>query len=164
MLTNQEILDEFHEYLLKGNVQKAYRSIFDVLGILKTNLSKNPNNSITGNMYHGYLDMTYFPIFTEILKKHLLKVAVVFNYMEFRFEIWLSANNKKVQKKYWDIFKEKKWNKYSLMESILNEDSIIEYPVQTKYDFNDTKNLVKDIEIKVSGFINDIENYLITLK
>ncbi len=160
MKTNQEMMDDFHECLLEGDIQKAYRIIFDVLGKVKVNLSTNNKISIPNSIYHGYLDMTYFPVFTDVLKKHLLKIAIVFNYDKFRFEIWLSANNKKIQKKYWEILKDKKWNKYKIMESIVNEDSIIEYPIKITTNYNEIDRLVNAIEKQSIDFIANIEEFL----
>ena len=160
MKTNQEIMDNFHECLLEGNIQKAYRLVFDILSKVKTNLSKNNKMNIPNNIYHGYLDMTYFPVFTDVLKKHLLKIAIVFNYDKFSFEIWLSANNKKTQNKYWEIIKEKKWKKYKIMESIVNEDSIIEYPIKITDSYNEINKLVNTIEKQSIDFIANIEVFL----
>ncbi|HOH08780.1 MAG TPA: hypothetical protein PLF89_14745 [bacterium] len=47
-------------------------------------------------MYQGYLDMTYFEFFPDKLKKCDLKLAIVFNYQAFRFEVWLAARNRQV--------------------------------------------------------------------
>ena len=38
--------------------------------------------------------MTYFALFPDALKKHNLKLATVFNYQTFRFEVWLAARNR----------------------------------------------------------------------
>lgn len=163
MKTNQEMMDNFHECLLEGNIQKAYRIVFDILSKVKTKLSSNNKINIPNNIYHGYLDMTYFPVFSDVLKQHSLKIAIVFNYEKFSFEIWLSANNKKIQKKYWEIIKEKKWKKYRLMESIVNEDSIIEYPIKTTVNYNEINKLVNIIEKQSIDFIVSIEEFLNTL-
>lgn len=87
----------------------------------------------------------------------------MFNYEKFSFEIWLSANNKKIQKKYWEIIEEKKWKKYRLMESIVNEDSIIEYPIKTTVNYNEINKLVNIIEKQSIDFIVSIEEFLNTL-
>ena len=104
--------------------------------------------------------MTYFPIFPKSLKKVGLKIALVFNYVEFRFEVWLSANNKKVQKEYWENIKEKKWDKYKIVDTIQGFDSIIEKYIDEEIDLDNQRELTEEIEKELVIFIKDIEGNL----
>ena len=113
-----------------------------------------------GNIYHGYMDMTYFPLSPKSLKSSKLKIAVVFNYDQFRFEAWLAAQNKHIQTKYWKLFKESDWNKYRMPAATKGFDSIIEYTFVDNPDFNNLDNLTKQIEKRTLNFICDIEYFL----
>jgi len=53
---------------------------------------RHGERSVSG-LYQGYLDMTYFAFFPVKLKKRDLKLAIVFNYQAFRFEVWLATQS-----------------------------------------------------------------------
>ena len=127
---------------------------------LRTHFSKNFPDFAPGNIYHGYMDMTYFPISPKSLKSRKLKIAVVFNYDEFRFEAWLAGYNKQVQKKYWNLLKESNRNKYRIPAATKGVDSIMEYTLVDTPDFSDLDGLTKQIEQGTLNFINDIELFL----
>ena len=99
-----EYVSEYRKQLEKGDVRKAYRGLMKYIMDLRTHFSKRYPNFTPGNIYHGYMDMTYFPISPESLKSRKLKIAVVFNYDQFRFEVWLAGYNKQIQQKYWILF------------------------------------------------------------
>ncbi len=82
-------LNEFKDQILKGDIVVTYRGLMEYFGYLKSHFRNNhPGYDVNGNTYFGYLDMTYFPIFTERLKERGLKIALVFVYETFRFEVW----------------------------------------------------------------------------
>jgi len=161
MPTDQYYINELHKQLNQGNIQKGYKILLDYILSLKNHFQdKYPEYSIPNSIYHGYLDMTYFPIFPNRLKAVGLKIAVVFNYIEFRFEVWLSANNKKVQKEYWKIIKAMKWDKYKIVDTVQGYDSIIEKYIDKEIDLDNQRTLTEAIEKEVIGFIKDIEENL----
>lgn len=115
--------------------------------------------SVSG-IYYGYMDMTYFSIVPESLKRRKLKIAIVFLHDTFRFEVWLAGSNKNVQNKYWKLFLKSNWNKYHIPSTIKGFDSIMEYILVENPDFSDLDNLTKQIETDTLKFINDVENFL----
>ena len=68
--------------------------------------NKYPDYSVSGNIYYGYMDMTYFSFFPDSLKKRKLKAGIVFLHDSCKFEVWLFGYNKKIQAKYWELLKE----------------------------------------------------------
>jgi hypothetical protein len=161
MQTMQADMDELLKQLRKGTIQKAYRKLLDYIISLRAHFGHTyPNYDVSGSVYHGYMDMTYFPIFTDFLRRSHLKIAIVFNYNEFRFEAWLSGNNRKVQQKYWDLFRNNKWTKYHIVPTIRGADSIVECIVATDIDFDHLDALTAHIAKSTERFIDDIEKYL----
>ena len=122
--------------------------------------NKYPDYSTSGSIYYGYMDMTYFPLFPKSLKYKKLKIAIVFNYDAFQFEVWLAASNKQIQTKYWKLFRESNWNKYHIPSNIKGIDSIIEYVLVDSPDFSDLDALTEQIEKGTLKFTRDIENFL----
>ncbi len=142
----------------KGTIQKAYKGIMDYVMRLRTYLQNKYPEYTVGNIYYGYMDMTYFPLFPKKLKDRKLKIAIVFIHGNCRFEVWLSGNNRQVQKEYSELISINNWNKYRMDSK--NPDSIIEFTLDTNPDFSDTNKLTKKIEISTLSFINDIEAFL----
>ena len=90
-----ESMVEYRKQLEKGAIKEAYRGLMDYIMGLKSYFSnKYPEYSVSGSIYCGYMDMTYFSLVPELLKRRKLKVAIVFVHETFRFEVWLSGQNK----------------------------------------------------------------------
>ena len=114
----------YKELLDKGEVQVAYAELVKYIQRLKTTLSKKLDDEYSfGNVFQGYMDYTYFYISNDFLKNKNLKIGLVFNHNEVRFEIWLLGQTKDVQEKYWKLLKNTKWIKnaeipqYSIFEN-----------------------------------------------
>ena len=112
------------------------------------------------SLYQGYMDMTYFAIFPSSLKHRNLKIATVFNYDAFGFEAWLAAGNRKVQRQYWELFKESQWPEYRVVTPAKGIDSILECDLATGLDLDDPDALTESIEKATVAFIDDVERFL----
>ena len=154
-------INEYRKQLKKGYIQEAYKGLMKYIMELRLYLqNKYPEYLVSGNIYYGYMDMTYFSLFPESLKQRKLKIAVVFIYDTFSFEVWLAAQNKQVQKEYWKLVKESDWNKYRIPSTIKGVDSIIECILVDNPDFSDLDALTKQIEEGTLQFIKDMENFI----
>ena len=156
-----EYINEYKKQLAKGTIQIAYQGLIEYIMSLKTHLKNNyPQYLVAGNLYQGYMDMTYFSLNPESFKKRKLRIAIVFVYETFRFEVWLAGYNKNVQLKYWELFKQSNWNKYKIPSTIKGSDSIIEYVLVDNPDFSNFDTLTKQIEKGTIKFVKDIESIL----
>jgi hypothetical protein len=157
----QEYLDDYRKQLEKGTLQKAYKGLMEYILILRAYLkNKYPDHFVSGSIYYGTMDMTYFSFYPESIKQRNLKIAIVFIHEAFQFEVWLAGYNKQVQFKYWKLFKESNWEKYQLVPTTKGVDSIIEHVLVEKPDFSDLDTLTKQIENETLKFIKDVENFL----
>jgi len=154
-------MQEYRKQLEKGVIIEAYRGLMDYFNSLRLYFEKKyPNHSVSGSVYHGYMDMSYFSFTPKTLRQRKLKIAIVFLHEAFRFEVWLGGANKKVQNKYWKLIKENNWNKYSIPSTIKGIDSIIECVLVDNPDFSDLDALTEQIENDTLKFINDVEDFL----
>ena len=160
MQSIQQDVDNFKKQLEQGSTQKAYRALIAFMMGLRTRFSNEYGDSAVSALYQGYLDMTYFAVFPAPLKQHDLKIAIVFNYNDFRFEAWLAARNRKVQRKYREIFKDTHWSDYRVVAPAEGIDSIIECDLAKDFDINDVDGLSSKIESLTKKFIIDIEKFL----
>jgi hypothetical protein len=164
MVSFHESMIEYQNQLKKGIIQKAYRELMEYFGSLRSYFKKSyPDYSVSGSTYFGYMDMTYFAVNPPLLKERKLKIAIVYLHEEFRFEVWLGGYNKTVQKEYWDLFKEKGWEKYRIPSTIERIDSIAEYILVDHPDFRDLNTLTTQIERGTMKFITDVEDFLSSL-
>ena len=154
-------MNEFKKQILKGDIIVAYQGLMDYFGYLKSHFrDKYPGYDVSGSTYFGYLDMTYFPIFTEPLKKRGLKIALVFVYESFRFEVWLAAKNKKIQNEYRQIFTDSGWNKYPITAGGKGIDSILDSILVENPDFSNLDVLTETILKGTLVFIKEIEEFI----
>ena len=161
MKSLHEYMNEYRKQLKKGAIQVAYKGLMEYIMNLKTHLKNNyPDYFVSGNIYHCYMDMSYFSFIPESLKRRKLKVGIVFNYDKFRFEVWLFGYNKQVNTKYWKLFKESNWNKYQIVPTVKGFDGITEYILVDNPDFSDLDSLTKQIEKGTLKFIQDVESFL----
>ncbi len=152
----REQMFEYRKQLEKGHVQGAYRELMSYIMDLRNYLkNKYPEYSVSG-IYQGYMDMTYFSFTPDSLKTLKLKIAVVFIYDTFKFEVWLAGSNKNVQKEYWELFTEKKLEEYYIPSSIKGRDSIVENVLVENPDFADLDSLTQEIEEGTLIFMEDV--------
>ena len=156
-----EYLPDYRKQLEKGTIQKAYRGLMEYIMRLRTYLqSEYPDYFVSGSLYYGYMDMTYFSFFPQSLKERGLKAGVVFLHEAFRFEAWLFGYNKQVQAKYWKLFKDSGWEKYRLVPTLKGQDSILESVLADDPDFRDPGALTNQIEAGTLRFIGDVEHFI----
>lgn len=161
MKSLQENMIEFRKQLEKGAVQKAYQGLMQYMMSLKKHFSnKYPELSVSGSIYYGYMDMTYFSVVPRSMKDRDLKIAIVFVYDTFRFEVWLSARNQKVLAKYWQLFTESGWDRYKIAPQGKRADSVLEEILVDNPDFSDLEALTKQIDQGSMEFIKDVEGFL----
>jgi hypothetical protein len=156
-----EYMGEYRKQMRKGDIAEAYTGLMEYIMGLRTHFqNKYPDYFVSGRIYYGYMDMTYFSFFPKSLKDRKLKIGIVFIHDTCRFEVWLFGYNKQVQAKYWKLFKESDWNTYRIPSTIKGMDSIIEYIVVDNPDFSDLDTLTKQIEKGTLQFIKDVENFV----
>jgi len=155
-------MDEYRKQLKRGYIQEAYQGLMDYFRDLKTHFKNQyPDYSVSGSIYYGYMDMTYFSLFPASLKRRKLKIAIVFIHNKFRFEVWLSGSNRNVQTKYWKLVKGSDWHKYHLALNPRAEDYVIDHILIDHPDFGDLGALTRQIERGTLEFIRDVESFLV---
>ena len=156
-----EAMHEYHQQLEKGAIQKAYLGLMQYMQGLRTHFQqKHPEFVVSGSLYFGYMDMTYFAIAPQALKQQGLKIAIVFLHEAFRFEVWLAGNNKQIQSKYWKLLKESGWERYRLVPTTQGADSILEHVLVEQPDFRDLDALTTRIEDATLQFTEDVVGFL----
>ncbi len=156
-----EYMDEYKKQMQRGVINLAYKGLMEYIIDLRNHFkNKYPDYSVSGSLYYGYMDMTYFPLFPKTLKDRKLKAAIVFIHEAFRFEVWLAGVNRQVQAKYWKLFEESGWDKYHIVSPAKGVDAIVEHVLVDNPDFRDLDALTEQIERETVKFIQDVESFL----
>lgn len=157
----QDDMAEYKNQLKLGTIQRAYKGLMAYIMDLRTYLkNKYPDYFVSGSLYYGYMDMTYFSFYPASLKHRNLKIAIIFVHETFRFEAWLVGYNKQVQSKYWELFKESDWKPYHIVPDTKDVVSILEHVLVDNPDFRNLGVLTEQIESGTLQFIKDIEDFL----
>ncbi len=160
MQSIREDLEEFRGRLSNGSVQRAYAALLSYMLGLRTRFKNSRLDWTVSGLYQGYLDMTYFAIFPPQLKQRDLKIAIVFNYAAFRFEAWLAASNRQMQRQYWELFRDSHWTDYRVMAPAPGVDSIVECDLAADFDLSNPGALTAHIEAGTAAFIDDMVRFL----
>lgn len=149
----------YKQQLALGDVQIAYTQLIRFMMDLDAHLSKELSSDYNfGNIFQGYMDYTYFYYTNDFLKSRKLKLGLVLNHTEMRFELWLLGQTKQVQKKYWHYLESTKWcmqhesmPKYAIFEAV-----IVDNP-----SFNDSAMLIKlisdELRVTTAHILKDLE-------
>ena len=156
-----DYISDYKVQLEKGSIQKAYKGLIEYIMSLRNHfINQYSNDFVAGNLYQGYMDITFFTFTPISLKNQKLKILIVFNHEKTQFEVWLSAQNKKIREKYWNIFKGSDWNKYNMPSTADEGFSIIDNILISNPDFDNPDSLTELIETKALSFIKDISDAL----
>ncbi len=157
----QEAVEELRRQLGKGAIQQAYRALLSYMMGLRTHFANRYGAHAVSGLYQGYMDMTYFALSPPSLKRRDLKVAIVFNYDAFKFEAWLAARNRKVQRQYWELFRDGGWAGFRVVTPAAGIDSIVECDLTGNFDLGKPDALTSEIEHATNAFIGNVERFLV---
>lgn len=150
-------IQSYKDQLEIGDIKRAYRGLIEYVMDLKTHFANRYSDTFhIGHFHQGYMDITYFTLTPISMRSKKLKIGIGFNHDKMQFGIWLGAQNRQIQKEYWEIFKGSDWNKYNISLEINEGFAIVEYTLVEKPSFDNLKYLTEEIENKAIKFIDDI--------
>lgn len=164
MASLQNTMSVYRAQLQAGAIQQAYRGLMGYMGALRAHFEDCfPGAAVSGSVYAGFMDMTYFSVVPPALKARKLKIAVVFLHEAWRFEIWLSGANRAVQAQWWARIRAAGWDAYRLVPDPRAADAILEHVLAAEPDFGDLDALTAQIEQGTRAFMREIETGLAKL-
>lgn len=144
----------YQEQLRNGFIQTAYAALTKYVAELKR---KFPGKYSTSSIGFGYLDYTYFYFTNDYVKNKNLKFALVLKHEKMQFELWLCGRTEDIQKQYWNLLKDSKWNKNV---EVMPKYSVLEVTIETQIDFNVKEKMTSNIINNAVSSASEIENYL----
>ncbi len=148
-----QLVSSYKEVLTDGEFQMTYQYLVSIIQNLRTMFLKEYKGTYTvSSVLHGYIDVTYFYLQNDLLKKSKLKLALVLNHQKAEFEIWLVAQTKEIQINYWQKMKNEKWvDSQNMPQYSIFERTLLENP-----DFNNKSKLVDIIRYRYEDVSNEI--------
>jgi hypothetical protein len=160
MKSLNQLIEEYTFHLQQGDIQIAYKGLLEFFGKLRTDITKNLSQYEAGSVYQGYMDMTYFSLCTKSLKDKGLKIAIVYVHEKGTFEVWLSARNRAIAKKYEFMINSSFSDNITIVHDDTNPDAIIECILTSTPDFEEQELLIDIIEKGVKKFITAVSKYI----
>lgn len=153
-------LQELHEQLAHGALPRAYGSIIGYMSQLRSRFAARDGERAVSALYQGCFDMTYFALHPAALKSRGLKLAIVFDYDEFGFEVWLAARNRAIQRQYWQLLRDNGWTAHRLMEPAPGIDAIVEVRVAEASVMQQPETLTALIEEAAQALLDEVLAFL----
>lgn len=152
-------LEELRRQLGEGAIQRAYVAIVTYMSALRTRLDSAHDEWSTTGLYQGHFDMTYFALLTSWLKRRDLKLAVVFDYTSYGFQVWLAARNRATQRRYWEMLRDNGWPATTLVEPAVGVDAIVAVEVADGLALDDEEALTASLEQAVTTLLADVDRF-----
>lgn len=156
MKNMNDLIESYTNYLQHGEIQIAYKEILSLIGKLRAEFVKKYPHDDVSSVYQGYMDMSYFSLSKKSLKDKGLKIAIVYLHEKGSFEVWLSARNREISKKYASLLDNKLHDDLNIFHDINNLDAIAECILTATPDFEDQSSLINTIDNGVKKFITKI--------
>ncbi|NCB35939.1 MAG: hypothetical protein EOM58_07825 [Clostridia bacterium] len=132
-----QLINEYTCLLQKREIQVAYKGILECMGKLRADWIRQYPHDDVGSLYQGYMDMSYFAITTPLFKDKGLKIALVYQHEKGQFEVWLSARNRQIAKRFAAERMVNQLEPLPVFHDADNLDAVIECTLAAKPDFED---------------------------
>jgi len=158
MKTLNQQISEYTALLQQGEIQLAYKGILEFMGKSRADFIKKYPQYEISSLYQGYMDMSYFSIFTKPLKEKGLKIALVYWHEKACFEVWLSARNREIGKQYETALNLHPLPGITTFHDPTNLDAIVESVLVSTPDFEDSAALILMLQQGVEQFIEAVND------
>ena len=153
----------FRNVIREGQVPRAYQALLAYMQSLRSHFDKLLPDATISELYQGSMDATYFAISPPDFKRRDLKIAVVFNYETFHFELWLAGKNKQINRHYWEELKDLTLKDYLVIEPAKGISGFIVVHLLFDADFSDANRLTLEIESAIASFTVDMSRILVKI-
>ncbi len=145
-------VDIYRQAMQQGDIQKAYAGIIKALYKTRTEfISRLAGQYSVGNILHGYLDVTYFYMKSDLLKDKKLKLGIMLNHQDVSFELWFFGATVGVQEAYWTRLIEA-----GFVVGEMPAYALMEIKLDAQPDFDDLDKLVDKLEASFKANLHDL--------
>ena len=155
---NSKYLDNYKNLLLTTELQLFYQEFIKLFRFLRIELEKElPNFSFSSNIVENNMDFSYFQLTDPDLKEKGIKIQIVFVHKDFRFEIWASGYNRKIQSRYYNHLKNQSM-KYYLNNNPEKIDYILKAEIEKDIELDNGEIVISKIKHVVLEMVDFMKN------
>ena len=155
---NSKYLNNYKNLLLTTELQLFYQEFIKLFRFLRIELEKElPNFSFSSNIVENNMDFSYFQLTDPDLKEKGIKIQIVFVHKDFRFEIWASGYNRKIQSRYYNHLKNQSM-KYYLNNNPEKIDYILKAEIEKNIELDNGEIVVSKIKPVVLEMVDFMKN------
>ena len=157
---NKEYLATYKTLIQTTELQKGYQEFIKLFRFLRVELEKElAGFQFSGNIQENNMDFAYFQLVSDELKAKGIKIQIVFVHKVFRFEIWASGYNRKIQCDYYEKLKNRVLP-YALNDNPNRVDYILKLAVDDNIDLCDGSAVVDIIKGNLLFFLDFVQTKL----
>jgi len=155
---NRQALNAYKKLIETTDLQEGYQEFIKLFRFLRTELKKElPAYDFSGQIVENNMDFAYFQLTDSELKAKGIKIQVVFVHKIFRFEVWVSGYNRKIQCAYYEKLKTQTIP-YVLNNNPNQVDYIIKKPLNESLDLGDGFGVLNVIKASVLESVKYIKS------
>lgn len=157
MSFNKQYLETYKNLIQTTELQKGYQEFIKLFRFLKIELEKELTEfQFSGNIQENNMDFAYFQLMCDELKAKGIKIQIVFVHKAFRFEVWASGYNRKIQCEYYEKLKNTQLP-YALNDNPNRVDYILKLPIDGSVDLSDGMAILNVIKENLLSFLDFVQ-------
>lgn len=159
---NTNYLETYKNLLATTELQLGYQEFIKLFRFLRIELEKELLDfSFSGKIAENNMDFAYFQLTDAELKAKGIKIQIIFVHKSFRFEVWASGHNRKIQTAYYNQLKDKTL-KYELNDNPQRVEYIIKHALDKNIELHSGDTVISKIKpaiLEMVAFVkNDLDN------
>lgn len=155
-------IEAYTKALTEGHLREAYVGIIGCMRSLHIRFDKDAAGYSVSGLYEGLMDMTYFALTSDRMRRESLKLAVVYVHRKGTFELWISGKNRSVLKKYEKVFAQLPPLSSPRFHERDNRDAILEFTLVETPDFSSLEKLEQSVLLAALEIARAVERMLVT--
>lgn len=149
---------EFKKLLQTTHLKQGYQKTQQLLRNIRNDLNKEMKDyRFQAKVAENNMEYAYFQGQDELMKAYGLKVVVIFDYLHFDFEVWISGVNRQIQvayQRYLQTIDDQTWQ---LTNDPLHQDYILRYLISGIASY---ENILKACKEAIEQAAQMIETWL----
>ena len=151
-----DCMDTYTRAVARGDIAQAYRGILSALSSFKSAWGESHTFDKVGELYQGYMDMSFVSVLPASLAQKRLKIALVYLHPTGDFSLWLTAGNRAIQKSVSETLRSAPLGHYELSVLEPGVDAIIALDLPKPYAFDEPERLTAYFLHAAEAFLTDM--------
>ena len=158
MKTNRQLLITYKDLLQRTPIQECYQYIIKLIHDIYSELKNDLNTyQFSNKVIENNMDFSYFQLTNPELKKHSLKIQIIFIHQSCQFEVWLSGYNRHIQQQYYQILSSTTCP-FQLCENPQKNDYLFKTTINKDLTVDDIQDIIDEIKCNIEKIFQFFTN------